>query len=159
MAAAHLAIGFAPAIVALAAHAVTPTLERDTFAQIRTRHAGKPLVVHLWGTSCGPCLVELPRWGTLGRQRPDLDLVLIQVDVSPVGAAEDVLAKASLGNVERWRVEAPPDEFVRASIDRTWRGDMPRTLLVAPNGATTVLRGSADLAAVARWLEGYGKRE
>jgi hypothetical protein len=36
----------------------TPFLEADNFAQVRTRYAQKPLIVHIWGLTCGPCLEE-----------------------------------------------------------------------------------------------------
>jgi len=136
-----------------AASASTLTLARDSYAQIRARHAGRPLVVHIWGMSCGPCLVELPHWAALARRRPDLDLVLIQADVSPPRAAEQTLARAGLGGQESWRPAGEIDDFVRASIDPAWTGEMPRTLLVAPDGATTVVPGIADLGAVGRWLD------
>ena len=135
------------------ASAATLTLARDSYAQIRARHAGRPLVVHIWGMSCGPCLVELPNWAALGRRRPDLDLVLIQADVSPPRAAEQTLARAGLGRYESWRAAGEVDDFVRASIDPAWGGEMPRTLLVGADGATTVVPGIADLAAVTRWLD------
>ena len=34
-------------------------------------HAGQPTVIHFWGLTCGPCLVELPQWGdAAGRRGP-----------------------------------------------------------------------------------------
>lgn len=158
VAAIRVAVGLGLWMATLAALAAPQALARDSYAHIRAHHAGKPLVVHIWGITCGPCLKELPEWGALTGRRADLHLVLIQADVSSAEASEQILAKAGLGKLDNWRAQEPLDEFMRASIDPTWRGEMPRTLLIAPSGKTTVLRGIADLAAVTRWLDAMGPR-
>ena len=125
----------------------------ESFAQIRARHAGQALVVHLWGMTCGPCLVELPKWGELHRKRPGMHLVLIQVDQTPPGASEQTLRSAGLRKAESWSIASELDEFVRAGIDPKWRGEMPRTLLISPAGEITRIAGVADLGQVTRWLD------
>lgn len=142
------------ALPPLAAHsAPAGTFDTDTFAQIRARYAGKPLVVHIWAMSCGPCLAELPKWGELVHRRPDLHLVLVEFDPAPREASERQLTEAGLRGIESWAVASEPDEYLRASIDRKWFGDMPRTLLIAPTGEVTSIRGAADLSMVRRWLD------
>lgn len=128
-------------------------LGEDSLAQIRARHAGQPLVLHIWGMTCGPCVAELPHWGALLRQRPGMPLVLLQADQVPAGASEPVLARAGLGRLEHWAAVSELDEFLRASIDREWTGELPRTLLIAADGKVTRLRGVADLGQVRRWLD------
>ncbi len=125
----------------------------ESFAQIRASHAGRPLIVHLWGMTCGPCLVELPKWGGLLRKRPHMHLVLIQVDQAPQGASEQTLRSAGLLEAEIWYVPSELDEFLRASIDPKWRGEMPRTLLISPGGEVARIAGAADLEQVTRWLD------
>jgi hypothetical protein len=128
-------------------------LGEDSLAQIRARHAGRPLVLHIWGMTCGPCVAELSNWGALQRQRPAMQLVLLQADQVPAGASEPVLARAGLGRVEHWAAVSELDEFLRASIDREWTGELPRTLLIAADGKVTRLRGVADLGQVRLWLD------
>ncbi len=130
----------------------------DSLARIRSAHASKAIIVHVWGVTCGPCLAELPRWGDLLRRHPAMDLVLVQADQAPVRDSDRVLQQAGLGAAEHWNVSAPLDEFMRASIDPTWIGDLPRTLLIAPDGKVTRLRGVADLAEVERWWRRIGAR-
>jgi hypothetical protein len=129
---------------------------RDSFAHIRAGHAGRALIVHLWGMSCGPCLVELPQWGALLRKRPELPLVLIQVDPSSPDARTKRLAAAGLTRAENWSANTEFDEFLRASIDPTWPGDMPRTLLISPSGQVKTIPGTVRMSEVERWLEGAG---
>jgi thiol-disulfide isomerase/thioredoxin len=145
------------AFVALAAttsfaHAATQTLAPDSFAAVRARHAGEPLVVHIWGMTCVPCVKELPQWGALLKAQPGLHLVLVQVDESSLPRTERRLKDAGLANVESWTVKEDPDEFMRASIDPQWTGDMPRTLLVGADGSIQRIQGSADFVQVKRWL-------
>ncbi len=142
-----------PGLPAIAAGGDDRVLTPESFRQIRAQHAGQPLVVHLWGMTCGPCLTELPKWGELLRQRPGMRLVLIQADQTPPRAGEATLRKAGLARAERWHVESEMDEFLRASIDPKWQGEMPTTLLIAPGGEVTRIAGAADLAKVARWLD------
>lgn len=130
----------------------TRLLETESFAQVRSRYAHKPLIVHIWGLTCGPCLEELPRWGELKKQHPDMNLVLIQADDASFDAVGAALDHAGLGRVESWSVPSELDEFARARIDPSWSGEMPRTLLIAADGRVTVLRGVSDPAVIARWL-------
>lgn len=142
-----------PGLPTLAAGDDDRVFTTESLRQIRAHHAGQPLVLHLWGMTCGPCLTELPRWAELRRQRPSLRLVLVQADQTPPRASEATLRKAGLGAVERWHVVSEMDEFLRASVDPTWHGELPRTLLIAPGGEVTRVTGVADLAQVARWLD------
>jgi thiol-disulfide isomerase/thioredoxin len=144
-------------IVTADAAATTGQLTEDSFTQIKAHYAGKPLVVHIWGMTCGPCLGELPKWGALRRAHPEMNLVLIQADASPVEASEKALKEAGLSGAESWGVSSEMDEYLRASIDPKWIGDMPRTLMVSANGDVVRMRGVADLSAVRRWLESTPK--
>jgi hypothetical protein len=55
----------------------------------------------------------------------------------------DIWDDAGDGFVERLRYE----------IDPQWRGEIPRTMLIARDGATTVIDGVADLKRVRAWLD------
>src|SRR5262249_44266704 len=70
----------------------------------RHAHAGRPAVVHIWGLTCGPCRTEMPEWGKLLSQRPDLNLVTINADLVPSepGAVSGVLAQTGLAAAENW---------------------------------------------------------
>jgi hypothetical protein len=151
-------IGVAGLLGSSTAIAAPSVLTRDSFSLIRARHSGQPLVVHVWGMTCGPCLVDLPKWGELRRQRPDMHLVLIQADQTPPQASEQRLRSVGLVTAENWMAGSELDEFLRASIDPLWQGEMPRTLLIAPNGDITRMSGTGDLSQVRRWLDGHSRR-
>lgn len=116
-------------------------------------------MIHFWGLTCAPCLVEMPLWGRLKAERPDLRLVLlaadpVQQDSTRVTAT---LAKAGLGGVESWNFTDRFYERLRYEIDPAWAGELPRTVMIAADGTITVLAGVADLAQVRAWLDAQAK--
>lgn len=146
--------GFVLACSSLGALAAPPRpFTAQSFADIRAHHAGRPLLVHIWAMSCAPCLGELPKWGEFARSHHGVDLVLVRFDQAPSDATEKRLAQGGLSGVESWGVVSEPDEYLRASLDSKWWGDVPRTLLIAPDGAVTSIRGVADPQKVTAWLD------
>jgi len=142
-------------LLSLPALAAPPQpLDQPGWAALRSAHAGQPTIVHFWGLSCGPCLVELPEWGALLRQRPGLDLIVVEAD--QVEARPDriaaVLDKAGLGQAKSRTLADPFDDRLRYRIDAGWAGELPLTLLIGRDGTVTRVLGGADFAAVRRWL-------
>jgi thiol-disulfide isomerase/thioredoxin len=155
--------GFLALLVVLAsfgAHAADPqSFARGSWAKLSAAHAGKPTVIHFWGLTCAPCLVELPQWGKLLKERPDLRLVLVAADPQPQESerVSATLAKAGLGGAESWSFTDRFYERLRFEIDPAWAGELPRTAMVAADGTVTVLPGVADLAQVRAWLDTQSK--
>ncbi|MBL6617268.1 MAG: TlpA family protein disulfide reductase [Reyranella sp.] len=133
--------------------------ERGSWAKLRAGHAGQPTVIHLWGLTCGPCLVELPHWGELSARRPDLKLVLVAADPLPQDPERvaATLAKAGLGSSESWSFTDRFYERLRYEIDPAWAGELPRTVMIDRDGKATVLAGVADLSQVQAWLDAQAK--
>jgi thiol-disulfide isomerase/thioredoxin len=129
---------------------------RGSWQELRQTHAGQATVVHFWALSCGPCLVELPVWGALVRERPDLKLVLVSTDrvFEKPERMIATLGKVGLGAVENWVFADRFAERLRFEVDPDWRGELPRTLLIARDGTVTAFSGAADPVAIRRWLDG-----
>src|SRR2546427_12648347 len=77
---------------------------RGSWQGLRQEHAGRPMVVHFWGVTCGPCLAELPRWGEFIRKKPGVDIVMVAADpvAGEPGVIPGVLAKAGCAAAESW---------------------------------------------------------
>jgi len=133
--------------------------ERGSWAKLRAEHAGQPTVIHLWGLTCGPCLVELPQWGKLVAERPDLKLVLVAADPLPQDPEriEATLKTAGLGGSESFSFTDRFYERLRYEIDPAWAGELPRTVMIDRDGKATVLAGVADLAQVRAWLDAQSR--
>jgi hypothetical protein len=102
----------------------------------------------------------MPAWGKLLQERPDLHLVVIDADLVPnePNAVATMLAQSGLTAAENWTFD---DEFVerlRYEIDPKWQGDIPRTLLLARDGSTSVIEGVADQATVRAWLDEQARK-
>ncbi len=133
---------------------------RGSWKDIRTHYANQPLVVHLWGITCAPCLAELPHWKDLADEQRGMNLVLIAADPGPVDAAkvQSTLAKAKLAGGENWIFADSFTDRLRFEVDTAWRGELPRTLLIEAGGGVTVLSGVADLDVVRKWLRAQGTK-
>ena len=132
---------------------------RGSWQTLMQASANKPTVVHFWGLTCAPCLTELPHWARLAQERPDMRLVMIAADPTP-GDPKDLSAtldRAKLDKVESWAFADAFSERLRFEVDPKWRGAMPRTMLIARNGAVTVMTGIADLKTVRAWLDREAK--
>ncbi len=129
-------------------------LDQSDWADIRKSHAGRPTIIHFWGTTCGPCLVELPAWGNFYGKHSGLDLILVEADQMPAQPEHitALLHKAGLGRAESWALADPFDDRLRYGIDAEWAGELPLTLLVGRDGTVTRLLGSVDFVAINRWL-------
>lgn len=129
--------------------------ERGSWAKLRAAHAGTPTVIHFWGLTCGPCLVELPQWGNFAAERPDLKLVLVAADPLPQDPERlaATLDRAGLGRTESWSFTDRFYERLRYEIDPRWAGELPRTVMIDRAGHATVLPGVADLGQVRAWLD------
>jgi hypothetical protein len=97
----------------------------------------------------------MPAWGRLLQERPDLKLVVINADLIPnePNAVSAMLAQTGLGSAENWIFGDAFVERLRYEIDPQWQGDIPRTLLLARDGSTTVIEGVADLESIRAWLD------
>jgi thiol-disulfide isomerase/thioredoxin len=133
---------------------------RGSWQEIVKAHAGKPTVLHFWGLTCAPCLVELPHWGALHRARPDMKVVMIGADPAPADTGDllKTLEKAGLGGLESWAFADPFSERLRYEIDPRWRGEMPYSILLDRNGQATAMSGLADLAAVRAWFDAENRK-
>lgn len=141
------------------ASAETQSFERGSWQKLLASHAGKPTVIHFWGLTCAPCLVELPAWGKLQASRPDLRLVLVAADpvLQPPERLQATLARAGLDSSESWSFTDSFYERLRYEIDPAWSGELPRTVMIDRAGKATVLPGVADLAKVRAWLDAQAK--
>jgi thiol-disulfide isomerase/thioredoxin len=129
--------------------------KRGSWQEIRRAHAGAPIVVHFWGLTCGPCRTEMPKWGRLLQERPDLKLIVVDADLVPntADAVSETLAKTGLAAAENWIFADDFTERLRFEVNPRWRGEIPMTLLIARDGKTTTIEGAADPAQVRVWLD------
>lgn len=127
--------------------------ERGTWQGVLKGHAGRPTLVHFWGVTCGPCKVELPLLGRFAKDHPDIDVVTISADLVPnlPAVTQSMLDKAGLSSTENFVFDDGFVERLRFEIDPAWQGDIPRTMLISPEGTITTIEGSAEIADLEKW--------
>lgn len=127
---------------------------RGSWREISVRYANQPMVVHLWGLTCAPCLTELPHWAAVRNAFPEMNFVFIAADPAPMPVAdiEEELEKAGVRQVDSWTFADKFTQRLRFEIDPMWKGELPRTLLIDKDGTITAMPGVADLAKVKEWI-------
>ena len=58
-----------------------------------------------------------------------------------------------IGGGQNWPFGDGFVERLRYEIDPQWKGEIPRTLLIARDGTVTTIEGVADLKEVSAWLD------
>lgn len=115
---------------------------------------GKPFILGLWSLSCTHCREDLALISRLAARYPKADLVLIAADsMEESFDAASTLDKLDLGRAERWIFADPFTERLRFSIDRTWRGELPRTYFYEANHRAKIVSGKLNEAETEAWLK------
>src|SRR5262245_60511931 len=137
------------------ADALMHEFRRGSWQGILKAHAGRPTMVHFWSVTCGPCKVELPLIGAYLKEEPRLDVVMISADLVPSmrDATLAMLKNAGLDNTENWIFSDAFVERLRFEIDPAWQGDIPRTVLIARDGAVTTIEGTVEIDDLRKWLD------
>ena len=125
---------------------------QGSYAALVKEHAGRPLVVHFWSLTCAPCLADLPE-GPKIKQRLGFDLVLVSTDSLERGPALAArLKRAGLDDIPSYAFADSFTERLMFEVARDWRGELPRTQLIAADGETTAVLGSVGEKALRDWL-------
>ena len=149
-----IALALALALVSGAASALDfKPYGRGAFAQIVKAHAGKPLMMHFWSITCPPCIAELPQWAKMIEARKDIDYVFVNIDGEEDQARAALrLEKAGLGKATHYGFADSFVDKLYFEADKSWRGELPFTALVTPNGGVTTVTGAMDDPLVTAWL-------
>jgi thiol-disulfide isomerase/thioredoxin len=93
-------------------------------------------VINFWATWCAPCIKEMPLLEKLTRERKDVKVTLVSMDIDldpdPEKVQKFIARKKILSNVIILD-EPNPNAWI-SKIDKDWSGALPATLVI--NGAT-----------------------
>jgi thiol-disulfide isomerase/thioredoxin len=89
-------------------------------------------VVNFWATWCGPCIKEMPLFENLGKQRSDIKVTLVSLDLDLDADPEKVfkfVERKAIQSTVLILDETDPNSWIN-KIDKKWSGSLPATLVV-----------------------------
>lgn len=125
-----------------------------SFAAIRAATEGRPMVVAFWSTTCAPCAEELGLLARLHREFPRVKVVLVAADAPELRPqVERFLSRYAIGSVELWQFGAEAEDRLRYSVDRAWRGELPRAYFIGVDGQPLTRSGVPDETWAGEWFQ------
>lgn len=138
--------------IALAKELTLRPFVSGSAAAITNANASKPFVLAFWSVNCVHCRAELAMLGKLGKQYPDLNIVLVATDsIEESAVVAAVLRQYPLEQAESWVFADDFVERLHFEVDRQWRGELPRTYLYAPDAAVIAVTGKMDPQKLVQW--------
>ncbi|MBU9455402.1 TlpA family protein disulfide reductase [Burkholderia multivorans] len=140
------------------------TLQPLRAADVATLYAGAhegPLAVEIWSLDCGYCRENAAHLVAWQRRHPDVRVAMIAMDAydDNRAALEQVLAQMNLPpQIAQYANAEPMPERLRAALDAGWRGEMPRTVWIARDGAREARSGLLTDGVLDGWLQRTKRR-
>jgi peroxiredoxin len=96
----------------------------------------KMLLINVWATTCGPCLVELPEFVTMNRmyRNGNFELVTISLDTPDRKAMALTDLQERHVAARNYIFDNTDKDALANALDAEWPGGLPYTILVAPGG-------------------------
>jgi len=96
----------------------------------------KLLMVNIWSTGCGPCVIEFPELVTINRMYRQRDFELISISVDGANRRAKVLEflKEKQASFKNYLYTGDDIYAFIEAVDKGWPGAIPYTLLIKPGG-------------------------
>lgn len=92
----------------------------------------KVRVINFWATWCGPCIKELPLFEKIGKERTDVEVILVSTDLdldpNPGKVHRFVKKKSISSTVMILEVQKTSDWIDQ--LEKEWSGALPATLVI-----------------------------
>lgn len=97
---------------------------------------GRPVVLNLWATWCGPCLDELPEFVVLNRMYRKRPFKMVTISLDDIAKRDEALKALKDNKVAatNYILSADDRDAFAAALDQEWPGPVPYTMLIAPGG-------------------------
>lgn len=123
-----------------------------SLAALRRTYAGKPFILAFWSLYCEPCRDEMAVWNAITQKFPALPIALVSTDAPDDNKQITAFfAKYSPGKVQKWVFADAFSERVRYSVDKSWRGELPKSYFFDAAHKIEVKSGHVDRAWIDAW--------
>lgn len=94
------------------------------------------LLINVWATTCGPCLIELPELVTMNRMYRNGNFALVTISADGPDRKDKALADLQKKQVaaRNYIFDSADLDALANALDTNWQGGLPYTILVAPGG-------------------------
>ncbi len=95
----------------------------------------------------------MAEWNALKRNHPSLPIVLVSTDApADRGLIDTFFAKYPPGPVQKWVFADAFTERVRYAVDKSWRGELPKSYFFDAAHRPEVKSGKVERAWIEAWL-------
>lgn len=110
-------------------------ISRDALVDLIANKTSDYLLVNIWATWCGPCVVEFPSFVDMNRmyRNRDFELITISLDDPEREATALKFLTRKQASMKNFIYNGDKYKFIEA-IDKKWEGALPYTLFIAPGG-------------------------
>jgi thiol-disulfide isomerase/thioredoxin len=140
---------------------LTGELDAPGLAAAVAKEKGRVVLVNFWATWCVPCREEFPDLVRLEQKYRDRGLTVVGVSIDSakdLPAVEKFLAKTQPGFANYRKKSGGDDQVFIDSVDQKWGGELPFSVVYAPDGQKTkVLSGKQSYATFERAVAGLLK--
>ncbi|MCD9027127.1 TlpA family protein disulfide reductase [Luteimonas sp. BDR2-5] len=99
--------------------------------QLPDDYAGRPVLINLWASWCGPCIEEMPELDRFAREQGDNGVQVIGIALDDTDAVRAFLDRIPVGY--RIAIDAPGSADAGVRLGNP-RGILPYTVLVSADG-------------------------
>ena len=108
------------------------TVKLDKVIDLIGEPSEKIKVINFWATWCAPCVKELPLFEKLNRERQDVKVTLVSMDLDLDPNPEKVYKFVDRKGIKSEVLllnQPDPDSWIN-KIDKSWSGALPATLII-----------------------------
>jgi thiol-disulfide isomerase/thioredoxin len=109
-------------------------------------------IINFWATWCVPCVKELPIFEKINDENIQVHLISLDFKTNYETKVSNMIEKKNLKSAVYWLNESDLNS-IYPTIDKNWKGSIPATLIVFPNGKTKFHQGSLDEESLNKLLE------
>lgn len=147
------------AVNAHANHIEIKPFDTASMEAIHAQYKGRPFVLSFWATTCDPCRKEMGLWRALKLRYPAMPIVLVATDgPADQAAVTAFLMRYNPGPVQHWIFADEFTERLRYTVDKSWRGEMPRTYFFDAAHAAEAHSGLLERRPVEQWFVRHSGR-